>query len=175
MKRLSGVILSIAVLAACGDSFILSFHADNPDLIRSIGQNQEGFFILRYFTYRGRHRLGGALNEFAIRNLSDAPLKVESIALAQTFRGQQVTVRDAPIPFDGLGGSIVFGNKPTVWKEIAPGEWMTFDFPTEDILGAKEGDKMTVTFSISLRSGSRHYERKLEFTRTLVRSELPLS
>jgi hypothetical protein len=175
MKNFAAVLVLLFASVGCtkSDSSALAFQADKADGELGINQHQEGFFILRYIAYRGSHRLGGTLNEVSIRNLSDRPLKVESLTLSQKFRDREITEEHAPIPYDGLSGSITFGNKPTSPKDIAPGEWMSFDFPTKDIREFKEGDKMYLTFLVSLRSGSQHYERTVEFTKTLVKSQLP--
>jgi hypothetical protein len=173
MKNLvAAVLLVTAALAGCTkfDSSAFSFTADKTDAELGINQQQPGFFILRYMAYRGSHRLGGTLNEISIRNLSSEPLKVESLSLAQVFRGRQVTEDGTPIPYAGMNGSITSGNNPTIRKDIAPGEWMSFDFPTKDITEFKEGDTLHLIFSVSLRSGSQRFERTVEFTKTLTKA-----
>jgi len=175
MKSFAAILVLLFASVGCAksDSSAFAFQADKTDGELGINQHQEGFFILRYMAYRGSHRLGGTLSEVSIRNLSDRPLKVESLTLSQRFRDREVTEEHTPIPYDGLNGSITFGNKPTSPKDIAPGEWMSFDFTTEDIREFKEGDKMHLTFHVSLRCGSQHYERTIQFTKTLVKSQLP--
>jgi hypothetical protein len=88
------------------------------------------------------------------------------------FRGQNVTDESAPVPYDGIFGGIQAGQKPTKRHDIEPGQWMTFDFPTKDIREFKEGDKMHLSLTVSLEAGAQHYERKFEFTKTLVKSQL---
>jgi hypothetical protein len=175
MKILICVFFLVATLVGCMKSAwsAFAFQPDKTDAELGINQHRKGFFILRYSAYRGSHRLGGTLNEISLRNLSGEPMKVESLALVQMFRGRQVTKDSAPIPYDGLNGSIVSGNKPTIRKDIAPDEWMSFDFPTKDILEFNEGDKMYLTLSVSLTAGAQHFEKKIEFTKTLMKSQLP--
>ncbi len=175
MKVFVSVFLLAATLIGCSKTAwsAFAFEPDRTDAELGISQHHDGFFILRYMAYRGTHRLGGTLDEISIRNLSGEPMTVDSLSLKKVFRGRQVTEDSAPIPYDGLNGSIVVGNKPTARKDIAAGQWMSFDFPTKEIQEFNEGDKMFLTLAVSLNAGSQHFERRVEFTKTLVKSQLP--
>lgn len=173
MKNLSSSLFLAIGLLGCTNPLwpALAFEPDKADADAGINHQQQGFFILRYSAYQGAHRLGGTLNEISIRNLSGAPLRVESLTLVQVFRGQQVTQGSWPIQYEGLSGGILLGNKPTTRRDIAPGQWMSFDFPTKDIQEFSEGDRMYLTLSVSLTAGAQHFEKKIEFTKILMKSQ----
>lgn len=165
-KRISPILLLLLLVGCSNYNCGFSPDASGPKGESPLDHREEGFFILRYLAYQGNHRLGGTLNEIAIRNISDENLVVEAISLNQKFRGENVTDVSAPIHY--IGGD-VFSGTTTQSSVIGKGQWMYFVFPTKDIRDFAVGDKMNLEFSISLRSGAKRYANNLTFTKTIIK------
>ena len=115
IKHAIPITLLFLTISGCNGGIFsdLAFQIDQTESEIGINQHAEGFFILRYMAYKGDHEIGGTLNEFSIRNLTNEPMKVEVIRLRQSFRGNNITTENSPIVYEGLRGGIEIGNVPT--------------------------------------------------------------
>ena len=126
----------------------------------AIDAQQDGFFILKYVAWK-ECKIGGTLNQIAIRNSGSVNLHVEDLQLTMTNSGIVVTAKDTPRIYTS---DVISTHATRVYEWwIPPGEWRYFAFPVKDCDLLNHKDVMEYNFRVELSAGDRQYINEATF------------
>lgn len=157
------VISAFSFLTSCSQTQY-GFSGDS-----TIDAQQDNFFVLKYVAWK-ECKIGGTLNQIAIRNSSPDDLIVEDLKLTMAKDGKIVTASEAPKIYTEvvISDSAIQVNE---WS-ISSGEWRYFAFPVEDCAVLSRNDIMEYNFRVRLKAGNQIYENASTFQKSVTASPI---